>query len=134
VGDDRSRKLSRANLRGAAQGNGAEYRAEGHVHRVQSALVATTVAAVWFQPAHRLGRPGLTPVACRSQEWEAPEPALEARPGAKAFSGRYDGGLYQIEIPEKWNGELMLSAHGYIANGMGARCSLSHAATANPAR
>ncbi len=86
------------------------------MHRVLSALIAATAAAVWFQPAHGLGRPGLTPVACPSQEWEIPEPALEALPGAKAFSGRYDGGLYQIEIPEKWNGELMLSAHGYVAN------------------
>ncbi len=85
------------------------------MHRVLSATLAATAAAVWFQPAHGLGRPGLTPVACPSQEWEIPEPALEALPGAKAFSGRYDGGLYQIEIPEKWNGELMLSAHGYVA-------------------
>ena len=61
------------------------------MHRVLSALIAATATAVWFQPAHGLGRPGLTPVACPSQEWEIPDAALEALPGAKAYSGRYDG-------------------------------------------
>jgi pimeloyl-ACP methyl ester carboxylesterase len=41
---------------------------------------------------------------------------LDALPGAKTFVGRYDGGVYQIEIPDKWNGELMLSAHGFRGN------------------
>jgi pimeloyl-ACP methyl ester carboxylesterase len=33
-------------------------------------------------------------------------------PGASAFFGRYEGGLYRIEIPKQWNGELVLFAHG----------------------
>ncbi len=37
------------------------------MRRVLSALIAATAAAVWFQPAHGLGRPGLTPVACPTQ-------------------------------------------------------------------
>jgi len=41
---------------------------------------------------------------------------FEALPGAKASFGRYDGGLYRIEIPEDWNGELVLYAHGFVDN------------------
>jgi pimeloyl-ACP methyl ester carboxylesterase len=86
------------------------------MRRVLSATLAAAAAALWFQPAHGLGRPGLTPVACPTQQWEIPDAAFEALPGAKAFAGRYDGGLYQIEIPANWNGELMLSAHGFVSN------------------
>jgi dienelactone hydrolase len=58
----------------------------------------------------------LTPVPCPSQEWQVGDAAFEPLAGAKAFSGTYDGGIYRMEIPEKWNGELMLSAHGYVPN------------------
>src|SRR6185503_13899359 len=30
--------------------------------------------------------------------------------------GKYDGGLYRIEIPDAWNGELVLFAHGFVPN------------------
>jgi pimeloyl-ACP methyl ester carboxylesterase len=74
-------------------------------------LVSTSVA-----PVAGLGRPGITPVACPTQSWEKGDAAFEALPGAKAFFGSYEGGIYRIEIPEKWNGELMLSAHGFVSN------------------
>src|SRR5262245_58316723 len=48
--------------------------------------------------------------------WTLGDPAFEALPGAKAISGVYDGGLYRIEVPEKWNGELVLFAHGFVPN------------------
>jgi dienelactone hydrolase len=63
-----------------------------------------------------VGRPGITPVACPVQTWENGDAAFDALPGAKAFFGTYEGGIYRIEIPEKWNGELMLSAHGFVTN------------------
>jgi pimeloyl-ACP methyl ester carboxylesterase len=50
------------------------------------------------------------------QQWEILDAPLEALPGARTFTGRYEGGLYQIEIPGNWNGELMLSAHGFVSN------------------
>jgi pimeloyl-ACP methyl ester carboxylesterase len=68
------------------------------------------------QPAAGIGRPGITPVACPVQSWVPGDATFEALPGAKAFFGPYDGGIYRIEIPEKWNGELMLSAHGFVSN------------------
>lgn len=63
-----------------------------------------------------LGRPGVTPVPCPDQPWQMAEARFDALPAAKAFFGQYDGGLYRIEIPENWNGELVLYAHGYAPN------------------
>jgi dienelactone hydrolase len=63
-----------------------------------------------------LGRPGITPVPCPTQEWRLGDPTFDALPGAKAFFGQYDGGLYKIEIPDNWNGELALYAHGFVSN------------------
>jgi pimeloyl-ACP methyl ester carboxylesterase len=63
-----------------------------------------------------MGRPGLTPVPCPQQEWQYGDPAFEPLAGAKPFFGRYDGGLYRVEIPANWNGELVLFAHGFVAN------------------
>ncbi|MEQ1912833.1 MAG: hypothetical protein ABMA15_28715, partial [Vicinamibacterales bacterium] len=98
------------------------------VHIVASALLAVFAAVVWTEPVVTVGRPGLTPVACPAQAWQYDEAAFEALPGAKAFFGRYDGGLYRIEIPTNWNGELMLSAHGFTTNG-GERGSLLRVGT-----
>ena len=63
-----------------------------------------------------LGKPGLTPVPCPQQEWQLAEASFEPLPGAKASFGKYDGGLYRIEIPETWNGDLVLFAHGFVPN------------------
>jgi pimeloyl-ACP methyl ester carboxylesterase len=63
-----------------------------------------------------LGRPGVNPVPCPQQAWELGDPTFEALPGAKAFFGQYDGGIYRIEIPDNWNGEFVLYAHGFVSN------------------
>jgi pimeloyl-ACP methyl ester carboxylesterase len=62
------------------------------------------------------GKPGITPLPCAEQPWEYGPPEFEALPGARAVFGRYDGGLYRIEIPAAWNGELVLFAHGYVSS------------------
>jgi pimeloyl-ACP methyl ester carboxylesterase len=83
-----------------------------------SACVAAVAAALWHVPSSAAVRgPGITPVACPQQTWNPDDPTFEALPGAKAFSGSYEGGIYKIEIPDTWNGELMLSAHGFVSNG-----------------
>lgn len=41
------------------------------------------------------------------------DPAFEALPGARADFGRLGGSLYQIEMPDNWNGRLVLYMHGY---------------------
>lgn len=60
--------------------------------------------------------PSLTPMPCPVQAWEYSEATLQPLPGAKAFAGRYEGGLYNVEIPDKWNGDLVLYAHGQVDN------------------
>ena len=38
---------------------------------------------------------------------------FEPLPGAKADFGRLGGAVYQIEVPEEWNGRLVLYMHGF---------------------
>ena len=47
----------------------------------------------------------------------AKSPAFEALGGAKAHSGMLGRSAYQVEIPDKWNGELVLYAHGFAGFG-----------------
>ncbi len=64
-----------------------------------------------------MGTPGITPLPCGAGPWQADDPAFVALSGAKAYFGRTDGGAYRIEIPDRWNGDLVLYAHGYRAAG-----------------
>lgn len=86
--------------------------------RAMGCAAACALLIGWLSttPTRALGKPGITPVPCPEQEWQHDDPSFDALPGAKAFSGRYDGGLYKIEIPAHWNGELVLYAHGFVAN------------------
>jgi pimeloyl-ACP methyl ester carboxylesterase len=84
--------------------------------RLHTIAFAGLLFASSITPAAGVGRPGITPVACPVQAWKPGDAAFEPLPGARAFFGSYDGGIYRIEIPAKWNGELMLSAHGFVSN------------------
>jgi pimeloyl-ACP methyl ester carboxylesterase len=86
------------------------------VRALSCAVVAAFLALLATRDTIALGRPGITPVPCPTQEWQPGDPKFDALPGAKAFFGQYDGGLYKIEIPESWNGELVLYAHGFVSN------------------
>src|SRR3990170_4168534 len=60
-------------------------------------------------------RPLPSPVAFR-QEPEGvtlADPAFEPLPGARADFGRLGGAVYQIEVPDNWNGRLVLEMHGF---------------------
>src|SRR6266550_2346195 len=92
---------------------GASVRLRSFVCASVAALLAT--GASTRTPA-ALGKPGITPLPCPQQEWQQGDAAFDALPGAKAFFGKYDGGLYRIEIPDTWNGELVLFAHGFVPN------------------
>jgi pimeloyl-ACP methyl ester carboxylesterase len=81
------------------------------------AIVVGAVAIVASEhPRAEIGKPGLTPVPCPTQEWQLGDAAFDALPGAKVHFGKYDGGLYRIEIPDNWNGDLVLFAHGFVTN------------------
>jgi dienelactone hydrolase len=81
-----------------------------------AALAACLALAAAGRPGAAVGKPGVTPVPCPQQEWQLGDASFDALPGARAFFGKYDGGLYRIEIPEKWNGDLVLFAHGFVPN------------------
>ncbi len=53
------------------------------------------------------------PTPCADLDWQVQDPTFTALDGAKAYFGEYEGGAYKIEIPDTWNGELILYAHGY---------------------
>jgi pimeloyl-ACP methyl ester carboxylesterase len=87
--------------------------------RSRAFACATVVAIVAIGAAGQtmaaLGKPGVTPLPCPQQEWQHTDAAFDALPSARALFGKYEGGLYRIEIPEKWNRELVLFAHGFVA-------------------
>ncbi len=89
--------------------------------RVKAILFAVIVAGLVLRASAGAtaasARPGITPVPCPEQAWQLGDPKFDALPGAKAFFGQYDGGLYKVEIPDNWNGELALYAHGFVGNG-----------------
>ena len=78
------------------------------------AAIAALIALGSTTRTTALGRPGITPLPCPQQKWQLADPAFDALPGARAFFGNYAGGVYRIEIPDKWNGELVLFAHGFV--------------------
>ncbi len=83
---------------------------------VFSAFAACLAIAASTRATRAIGKPGINPLPCPQQEWQPGDAAFEALPGAKAFFGKYDGGLYRIEIPDQWNGDLVLFAHGFVSN------------------
>jgi len=56
----------------------------------------------------------VTPVAA---DFKVQDPRFDALPGARAIFGTYDGGGYQIEVPDNWNGSVVYFAHGFRGNG-----------------
>jgi pimeloyl-ACP methyl ester carboxylesterase len=85
---------------------------------MKSFVAAFGLAAVAIAMSDRtaaIGKPGLTPAPCPEKTWEAADPAFEPLPRAKVSFGTYEGGVYRIERPDDWNGELVLWAHGYVA-------------------
>lgn len=47
----------------------------------------------------------------------AKDPAFVPLPGAKAISGRLGNAVFRIEMPDNWNGDLVLWAHGFAGFG-----------------
>ncbi len=63
----------------------------------------------------KMPRPIPSPMAFRPEPEGVTlgDPAFEPLPGARADFGRLGGAVYQIEVPDKWNGRLVLYMHGY---------------------
>jgi pimeloyl-ACP methyl ester carboxylesterase len=55
-------------------------------------------------------------------QWTIVNPKFDALPNAKAYFGTRDGAFggqyaYRAEIPERWNGDLVMYAHGFKGTG-----------------
>ncbi|MFD0523395.1 hypothetical protein [Paractinoplanes durhamensis] len=48
---------------------------------------------------------------------EATGTPFTALAGAKVYTGIRDGAAYRIEVPQRWNGKLVVFAHGYRGTG-----------------
>ncbi|WP_232234455.1 phthalyl amidase [Actinoplanes sp. N902-109] len=59
------------------------------------------------QPGYTVADPGCDPGGT----------PFEALPGARARTGTVAGAAYRIEVPDRWNGELVIWAHGYRGTG-----------------
>ena len=46
-------------------------------------------------------------------DYELEDPAFDPVPGARVDFGEIEGAGYRVELPEEWNGELVLWAHGF---------------------
>lgn len=71
-----------------------------------AAATATPTAVATPAAARTLGAPTGAPHT-------AADPSFTALPGAKAYFGRLGAAAYRIEVPEAWNGDLVLWAHGF---------------------
>ena len=65
------------------------------------------------QPAEPEERRLLIPEIDTSGYELGQDPAFDPVPGARVDYGVIDGAGYRIELPEDWNGELLLWAHGF---------------------
>ncbi len=75
-----------------------------------TATAEASPTASAYQPSRML------PVTPVSIDYEIADAAFEALPGARAIFGQYDGGGYQIEVPDAWNGDVVYFAHGFRGN------------------
>jgi alpha-beta hydrolase superfamily lysophospholipase len=65
-------------------------------------------------PAAAPGRPEASSLGTRTGlETRVEAPAFAALPGAVAAFGQLSDAVYRIEMPDRWNGELVLWAHGF---------------------
>ena len=72
-----------------------------------SAAASTSTAAA---VAPQLGTPSGAPTTAKA-------PDFVALSGAKALFGKLGNAVYQIEVPDKWNGDLVMYAHGFAGFG-----------------
>ena len=81
-----------------------------------AAAEPSTAASPAASPT-RTSSPGrVLPVTPVAPAYTLADPGFEALPGARAYFGEYKGGIYQIEVPDQWNGEIVYYAHGYRMN------------------
>ena len=86
-------------------------------------LVLLATACSRDKPPEPIAEPPLagdaaaTPVASAAQATRIRDPRFTPLPGSRADYGVHGGSAYRIEVPQRWNGGLVLYAHGYRGEG-----------------
>ena len=84
-------------------------------------ILATVLVAACSQGKHtnvaqetvRAQSPVAAASAAPTPVWQLSDPKFTPLPNARALYGRLGGSIYEIEIPNNWNGELVMYAHGF---------------------
>ena len=78
---------------------------------VYAVLLCLTFVGLALTPAPAR-TDGLNPIPCGALPASKEPASFTALAGAKSYFGDYEGGMYRIEVPDAWNGELALVMHG----------------------
>jgi pimeloyl-ACP methyl ester carboxylesterase len=84
-------------------------------HSWQACFVMGVATVLVARSADRSNDRQFTPVPCSDVQWRYSDPTFESYNGTKVHFGRYPGGLFRIEVPQNWNGELVLDAHLFVS-------------------
>lgn len=83
------------------------------IHRPRRRLATAASATVLLAAAAGAG-PGTTPAGATTAETPPEAPTTGAvEQGRRTYTGTIDGAEYRVEMPEAWNGTLVLYSHGY---------------------
>jgi hypothetical protein len=77
--------------------------------------ICTILFAMLISISVQAGAGGGTPPAYFVDESKLP---FEALPGATALYGVHTGAGYRVEVPDNWNGDLVVWAHGFRGTGL----------------
>src|SRR5690242_14482109 len=77
-------------------------------------LGSPALAATCAAPAPSTTQPGYLVV---DPDCDVNGTPFTALPGATVHTGIRDGAAYRIEVPQRWNGQLVVYAHGYRGTG-----------------
>jgi hypothetical protein len=64
-------------------------------------------------PIATVAAPSFTALPGPSVAWRVQDPSFSPLQGARALAGVHMGAAYRIEVPERWNGELVVYGHGF---------------------
>lgn len=79
------------------------------IRRARRCLAAAGLAAVLLAAAVDAGAEATSAGAATAE----PTPAEPVEQGRRTYTGTIDGADYRVEMPEAWNGTLVLYSHGY---------------------
>jgi len=92
-------------------------------HRSTSSPPATVAgssaasATATEEPGSSSATPRTTPArGANGSGYVVADPKFDALPGAQARYGMLNGAAYEMELPDQWNGDLVLYAHGFVGN------------------